>query len=441
MSTTSGPTKPMTPARFSLSVVMCAAVAQCTAQTIAFDFEGVNGFSGWVQSDGQPIAIGPGASGTTSLCIAVDQQNWDRRVYHPIPFDPTKAYRYSTWAHTDQLSSTASMRLAWVDFSTGQRIYTDTYYLNSSSTEWKPGSIPPHMIPTADYSSNPNAQFCIVLEAYADLDGVALFDDVVVTMTDPANTSVMWVRAMLGGAYSNGYMAANLRQQNLLPAVEPYSGLGFPQAGGGGETASAAWWDIASLDGPVDWVRVELRSALNPSTVVATRQGLILSTGTIVQTDGGSALQFNVPPGNYFVAVRHRNHLGCMTAAPVAVQGPVTVPWTAYGGVDLSSASTATWGTNARKLGDTIYNYMVLWPGNTNGDGLVKYTGAANDRDPILQAIGGTVPTNTLPGVYNMNDVNMDGTVKYTGPFNDRDPILQSIGGTIPTLTRVQQLP
>jgi hypothetical protein len=38
-------------------------------------------------------------------------------------------------------------------------------------------------------------------------------------------------------------------------------------------------------------------------------------------------------------------------------------------------------------------------------------------------------------------DVNMDGLVKYTGANNDRDPILTNVGGTIPTNVRSEQLP
>ena len=71
---------------------------------------------------------------------------------------------------------------------------------------------------------------------------------------------------------------------------------------------------------------------------------------------------------------------------------------------------------------------------------MLKHTGSGNDRDPILTAIGGVVPTNTLVG-YRSEDVNMNGTVKYTGAGNDRDPILQNIGGVVPTNTRVEQMP
>ena len=48
--------------------------------------------------------------------------------------------------------------------------------------------------------------------------------------------------------------------------------------------------------------------------------------------------------------------------------------------------------------------------------------------------------TNTVTG-YLPSDVNMDGTAKYTGLGNDRDIILQNIGGVIATNTREEQMP
>ena len=99
--------------------------------------------------------------------------------------------------------------------------------------------------------------------------------------------------------------------------------------------------------------------------------------------------------------------------------------------------ATATYGIGAQK---NISGVMALWAGDVVPDGVIKYTGAGNDRDPILTKIGGVIPTNTVNG-YWPEDVNLTGVVKYTGPTNDRDPILVNIGGTIPTATRVQQLP
>ena len=82
----------------------------------------------------------------------------------------------------------------------------------------------------------------------------------------------------------------------------------------------------------------------------------------------------------------------------------------------------------------------VLWAGDTFFNGDIKYTGTNNDRDPILQAIGGVVPTSMVTGYLN-TDVDLDGRVLYTGSGNDRDPILQNIGGVVPTNTRFEQLP
>ncbi len=71
----------------------------------------------------------------------------------------------------------------------------------------------------------------------------------------------------------------------------------------------------------------------------------------------------------------------------------------------------------------------------------MKYAGGGNDRDLILVAIGGTVPTNTLSLVYSQEDITMNGVVKYAGSANDRDILLQNIGGSVPTATRNAQLP
>ena len=89
--------------------------------------------------------------------------------------------------------------------------------------------------------------------------------------------------------------------------------------------------------------------------------------------------------------------------------------------------------------GDSIQDpNRQLWCGDVDFDHTIRYTGAPNDRDPILQAIGGTVPTSVVQNVYSGADVNMDGAIKYVGVRNDRDLILQNIGGVTPTATRTQ---
>jgi hypothetical protein len=229
----------------------------------------------------------------------------------------------------------------------------------------------------------------------------------------------------------SGLMSDALRSAGLIPLQEPYTALGFEQAaGGGGASTSPSVLAVTGADAIVDWVQVELRNPTAPSQLVATRQALLQRDGDVVSTDGTSPLTFSVATGSYHVVIRHRNHLGCMTAAPVSL---TAVPLL----VDLTAPATATFGTDARK---SVEGGMVLWAGNAVRDGRLLYTGEDNDRDALLLAVGGVVPTATAQG-YLVEDITMDGTVKYTGENNDRDIILTNIGGVVPTNTRLEQLP
>jgi Ig-like domain CHU_C associated/Lysyl oxidase len=253
-------------------------------------------------------------------------------------------------------------------------------------------------------------------------------------VTATVNQSVaLSARVRLEGPYDtgSGLMRDDLRTGGLLPLQEPYTGLGFPQAaGGGGETTVVGTWSMTGNDAVVDWIRVELRSSAAPGIIVATRQGLLQRDGDIVATDGVSPLVFGVGAGNYHVAVRHRNHLGVMSASALALGSLST-------DLDLSSPATGVWGVEARKTQGAI---MLLWTGNAVADNELKYTGSNNDRDPILQAVGSTTPANVVAG-YHLMDVNLDGLVKYTGSANDRDPILVGVGSTTPNNVRGEQLP
>lgn len=238
------------------------------------------------------------------------------------------------------------------------------------------------------------------------------------------------IYAFLEGAYQGGTfpMKDQLRAQGLVPLEEPYTAMGFPSDPVPPTNPLVLSWTLSNA--VVDWVLVELRDATDPSVVLARRPGLLKVSGAVTGADGVSASAFALPAGQYHVALRHRNHLGVMTATPITL-GSSPIP------IDLRTASTPTFGTDARKADDDV---MLLWSGNSNGDAVMKYVGAENDRDPILSRIGGTVPTATTDG-YWPEDVNMDGVVKYVGANNDRDPILQNIGGVVPTATRPEQLP
>ncbi len=246
-------------------------------------------------------------------------------------------------------------------------------------------------------------------------------------------TLAVRVTVLLDGPYraANGLMHDSLRTRALLPWSEPYTALGLaPSALPAGLAFHPAALLTDGADAIVDWVIVQLRQAGDPSTVVMSRAALLQRDGDIVEGDGIAPVRFAIAPGSHHVAVLHRNHLGVMTQAPVALANGPNI-------IDLTDGSTPVYGVEAMRTRD---GRTLLWAGDVNADGQVIYTGSSNDRDPQLQLIGGSIPTGTIIG-YLPHDVNLDGTVKYTGAQNDREPILQTVGGAVPTNTRHEQLP
>ncbi len=252
----------------------------------------------------------------------------------------------------------------------------------------------------------------------------------------PAPGVQVALKAMLEGPYNatTGLMGDNLRSLGLLPTTEPYTGLGYSYVGTTGGTTTAGVLAVTGNNAIVDWVAVELRNNATPTTIVASRAALIQRDGDVVALDGTSPLSFSAAPGTYRVAIRHRNHLPAMTLNGVALTSTPTT-------VDLSSAATAAFGTDARKAITGTFPTNALWAGDVLFNNDVQYVGANNDRDPILTTVGSTTPNNVVTNTYSTRDVNMDGSVIYVGLGNDRDPLLTSVGSTTPNAVRLGQLP
>ncbi len=182
-----------------------------------------------------------------------------------------------------------------------------------------------------------------------------------------------------------------------------------------------------------DWVFVELRSKTDVNTVISTRSVLIQRDGNLIDVNGSGCIRFpQTPADNYYVSIRHRNHLGTMVATPVAkatLTGGGTIDFTTLTAAELWDRTDVP-GLNYNGLEQTIVNgYNALWAGNTNSDARVKYTGAANDLDPINEQVV-LYPANTAYNTaydfafgYYSGDVDMNSKVKYTGANNDVDYI------------------
>ncbi|MBC3789126.1 hypothetical protein [Spirosoma utsteinense] len=253
-------------------------------------------------------------------------------------------------------------------------------------------------------------------------------------------------------ATADGLMRDQLR--SLLPVTEPYTNLGYGSVTSVPAVVPAVF-SVTGTSAIVDWVLVEVRDPASTSVVLQRVPALLQRDGDIVASDGVSPVKINVPAGNYFVSVRHRNHLGVMTATALSLsESPAAL--------DFSSSSTANYGTNAANATNAqaiINGRRYLWGGNANGgDGVgggrntVLAQGLGNDRSTVsslvTNASGNTngLITYVLPG-YSASDVNMNGQNVAQGLGADNTFILNIVlshpgnGTGLVTYSVTQQLP
>lgn len=205
-------------------------------------------------------------------------------------------------------------------------------------------------------------------------------------------------KVFLQGSYdpATDLMADGLRSLAVLPAAEPYTALGFAhQNGGGGEAVNPALWNTTGNNAIVDWMMVELRSKNAPATVLYTRAALVQRDGDVVEVDGTSPLYFSqAPPDQYYIALRHRNHLGFRTATAQALTATATA-------FNFANNSVSLYGTAPLRLLEP--GTYGMYSGDANRDGSVNLT----DRTAHWRLQNGAA-------FHYLNataDFNLDGTV------------------------------
>ncbi|MEO1029820.1 MAG: HYR domain-containing protein [Bacteroidota bacterium] len=215
---------------------------------------------------------------------------------------------------------------------------------------------------------------------------------------------------------ADGLMRDDLRVNNYIPLNTPYTD---------NVSINSSVLTTTGADAIVDWVWVELREAASNTTVVDSKSALLQRDGDIVTLDGLSPLAFNRPNGNYYVVIKHRNHLGIMSNSTVALSTSVSI-------IDFRDGITATFGTNAQTTLGLPNGTFALWVGDTNGDKVIQYAGGIQDTPGILAEVLNdngnflNLPTFTATG-YSDRDVNMDGNIQYSGGNSELSFILQNV--------------
>ena len=167
-------------------------------------------------------------------------------------------------------------------------------------------------------------------------------------------------------------MRDDLRVAGLIPTTSPYAD---------GLTCNANVFNATGNNAIVDWVFVELRDATDSSIVIEGRSALLQRDGDVVDVNGIGVLQFTSPIENYFVAIKHRNHLGVMTNTAQQLDGNRV-------NVDFSDATVPiAFGTNAQTDAGMPANTLGMWAGNVNTDTVIQYSGVTPDTPSILSEV------------------------------------------------------
>jgi hypothetical protein len=188
-----------------------------------------------------------------------------------------------------------------------------------------------------------------------------------------------------------------------FPTSDPYSTAAFSSAythvpaNQPIASTTAAVLAVTGSNAIVDWVFVELRTGTSgATTVVRTKAALLQSDGDIVDTDGVSPLTFSgVTAGNFYVAIRHRNHLGFRSDAPLTISSSTTHNFT--------NNSIALYGITPLTTHINSATTNVMNAGDANSDGSLDSSDSA-----IWETQNGSFDDYLLNSDYNI-DGSIDG--------------------------------
>ena len=225
-------------------------------------------------------------------------------------------------------------------------------------------------------------------------DGSGSAYDLIVTCPE-VNQVQLNLSAFLQGPYlsptTTGLMNDNLRSGGYLPTTSPYNDnltcTSTVFNSGGTSGFGTANDDI------VDWVWIELRDATDNTAIIGSNSALLQRDGDVVDTDGISNLGILAPNNDYFVAVKHRNHLGIMSANTIALSATPT-------SLDLSSDSASVLGTTNAVV--SMSGVFALVAGDFDENSQIQNT----DINSVILLLGGSG--------YNKADIDMNGQIQNT---------------------------
>lgn len=244
-----------------------------------------------------------------------------------------------------------------------------------------------------DYLNNTEPEYVLFVVSTAGTiatEGtIAYYDDFEFIYNPPK----LDLTVFLEGPYRGAKKMNTHLNPDLLPLSQPYNMA--PWFYNGTESVSEI------PDNVVDWCLVEVRDAASPDqansfTIKKRWAAFLLNNGDIVDLDGSSKLTFDSDiDHNLYVVVKHRNHLGAISAYPLTEEDGIY----AY---DFSNGVDKIYGGSLGNSQLVVFG-PALW-GIAAGNGDANKTINMNDKTNFWSVFAGK-------SGYHSSDYNLDGQI------------------------------
>ncbi|WP_299440130.1 LamG domain-containing protein [uncultured Aquimarina sp.] len=215
--------------------------------------------------------------------------------------------------------------------------------------------------------------------------------NVVQSLTVNAGMILVSPKIYLQGAATNPntgeetLMRDDLRGGGMIPTTSPYADA---------LVLDSAVLAVTGADAIVDWIWIELREANDNTVFVEGKSALLQRDGDIVNVDGVSSVSFVLSADDYYIAIKHRNHLGVLSINThyLSSSNPI---------VDLSSDNTSLQG-GANAVVDMGNGIFAIPVGDQDENGQIQNA----DINAVVQSLGSSG--------YNKADMDMNGQIQNT---------------------------
>lgn len=198
--------------------------------------------------------------------------------------------------------------------------------------------------------------------------------------------SIVQVQLMLEGTYNplSNEMSTALIDSGLLPNAQSYQAAPWNYMGN--EQA------ISLSSNVVDWILVELRNANDITTTMGSAAALLYKNGNLHSADGGEGVKFYGidDTQNYYIVIRHKNHIDIVSSIPLAVNNAAAYDFTNTDNVLQGSSQLVA-------VADGMHAMLA---GDADGNGVCNVA----DYNIYLSQLAGL-------NTYQTADLNLDGNV------------------------------